>query len=619
MKKLVKYKDGVYTHILYEKTLQACNYFPKTFLEIIEKRVAERPNSELFGTIINNKITYETTKDIYQKIQTLAVFLRNYTVEKDIIGIYSVNRVEWAISEYAGYMVNCINVPLYSTFQPEALQFALNQTKMKILFASDQKAEALYNTILKTKKLNLEYLILFDKNDRVKALYETIKIKVFYFSDIIAQRSTYEYNDRKPTENDIASICYTSGTSGVPKGVILKHGGFCTHLCGFNIAAKENLFLNIEGSTSISYLPLAHVFERICFSGLITLNGRVGFFQGNPKTIQKDYEIIKPTFIAAVPRVLNLFESKINEEIAKLNFLIRLIFNIALWFKKREVRNGKVNNWLLDTLIFNKIKMKFGNKLEYCLCGGAAIKSETLEFLQATLSCKIFQGYGLTEGLAANIVQPITCFDLNTVGVPYPTCRVRLNPVETYPEPNYGELLLNGPSITEGYYKDEEDTNKLFIEINGERWLRTGDIFKFENDRFYFVARSKELFKTSYGEYIVPEMIENYFIGGPIEDIFITGTKYSDYLCAIVFCSDVQQRNKQTLMQYINTLGERLVKDKKIVKYEIPKAIVIVNKPFIELNNGKLITPSFKKKRNEFFNYFETEIHDALNNYTKNK
>ncbi|ORD95088.1 Long_chain_fatty_acid_CoA ligase [Enterospora canceri] len=612
-------KDGVYTSALYEQCMERIKTNPKTLFELLTARLSAFPKKDLYGSIKDEKVLYESTEEIFKKIKKMAAFLGQISSNNDFIGIYAVNRTEWCITEYAGYAVNCPNVPLYSTFQAEAIKYVLEETKMRILFASDVKARNLYETVLKgAKKVNLKHLILYDDDQELRNKFMKLGIKVHSFSKILSEPSRIESSEtnskrRRAKPDDIATICYTSGTSGMPKGVVLTHAGFCAHVAGFCVGYDANIYMSKESEIAyISYLPLAHILERIVITVVISIGGKAAFFRGNPKTIQKDYEIIRPNFIAAVPRVMNLFEQKINEEVSKLGWFKKLVFKLCLWYKKRKVAKGQYKSWLVDMLVFNKVRAKFGGNLEYCLCGGASINPEVVKYLQAVLCMGIFQGYGLTEGLAANIVQPTSCTRLDTVGVPFPSCRIILSPTEEYTEEDCGELLLNGPSITKGYYNQPEKTKEAFTEINGEQWLKTGDVFKFKDDRFFCIGRVKEMLKTSYGEYIVPERVESVFLGGPITDIFVTGTKYSDNLIAIVQTEDEEYKSEEKMLRYLKEKGAELCVKRKINKYEVPVAVIVITESLLSLQDGNLITPSFKKRRNRIYKYFEKEIDQKM-------
>jgi len=327
------------------------------------------------------------------------------------------------------------------------------------------------------------------------------------------------------------------------------------------------------------------------------------------KLLQDDYSIIQPTFVAAVPRVLNIFEERILKEVGQKNFLVRFIFKVAMKYKKWRQKSGVFETPIVDRLVFKKVADKFGGKLTNCLCGGSSINPETSSFIQAALCMRVFLGYGQTEGLAANIVQPLDYIESDTVGVPFPSTQIRLEPVDGYPA-NCGEILMNGPSIMSGYYKQPELTEKAFVYFEGEKWLKTGDIAKFENDRFYIVGRVKEMFKTSYGEYISPEHLENCFTEGPINDLFICAHPYSDGLIAIIHSED-KSITKRTALSILKERGNELVNERKINKYEIPAHVIITMIPFIELDNGNLITPSFKKRRLRIYEYFAKEIDRA--------
>lgn len=615
--KLVNEENGVYTCTMYEQCMKDIQTGPKTFVEMFNRRLEKQGDKELFGMLEGDSPKYFTTEEVFKKIKKIASFLTEITEERDFIGIYAVNSLEWVLTEYGGYYANCVNVPLYSTFQATALEYVLNETKMKVMFASSLKAKNLFENVLDGKdEIFLKHMIFFDKDPEVVEMYKKLGVVVHFMEDILTKPKELDSEEieskRLPLPEDTATICYTSGTSGTPKGVILTHQAFSAHVIGYEAMGKYELIPNTGKATYLSYLPLAHVFERICVTAVAATGGRIPFFRGDPKKLQVDFNDAKPNFMAAVPRVLNIFEEKIKGQVDNLNFFKKGLFKLCLWWKKKCVRTGQVKSWLVDKLVFNKVKVKFGGNLEYCLSGGSSINPKTLEYLQAVLCMKIFQGYGLTEGIAANLLQPIDCSLMGTVGIPFPSCKCRLSPVESFPGKNYGELLLAGPPITPGYYKQEDKTAEAIVEIDGERWFKTGDVFKFEDDRFYCVGRVKELFKTSYGEYIVPEHVENNFVGDFIEDIYVTGTLDSDSLCAILVVTNKKWQDEKKVLEFVKTKGLDMAKEGKITKYEIPTAVYITNTPFMELEDGELITPSMKKRRNKLYEHFKTEIESRL-------
>ncbi|KAF7680941.1 Long-chain-fatty-acid--CoA ligase 6, partial [Astathelohania contejeani] len=223
------------------------------------------------------------------------------------------------------------------------------------------------------------------------------------------------------------------------------------------------------------------------------------------------------------------------------------------------------------------------------------------QYLQAVLSCPIYEGYGQTEGTASNIIQPTTCYEPGYVGVPFPTNIIKLAPVEGYKE-NEGEICLKGSNITSGYYKREDLNSELFDE---EGFLKTGDIGCMVNGMFKIVGRKKDIFKTSLGEYIIPEKVEEALKGGYIEDLLIMCKKYSDYVVGLVVCKN-KELCESDILKLITSVGLKLVEKGSIMKYEVPKKIHVLREDFSHY--GEFLTPTGKKKRYSIESYFKNEI-----------
>lgn len=250
---------------------------------------------------------------------------------------------------------------------------------------------------------------------------------------------------------------------------------------------------------------------------------------------------------------------------------------------------------------------EFGGAMKLCLCGGAQVNPEVVDYMQIVMYMKIFQGYGQTEGIGANIVSPVDTLDSSSVGIPFITTQCKIIADKDIPENSY-HLFLRGPAIMEGYYNQPELTKKAFT---SDGWLITGDIVTVKDNMFYITARSKDIFKTSFGEYITPEKVENEFIGEMIEDIFILGSAKSDYLLAIVVCSDMNY-TLQDVASKIKQKGNHLISQNRISRFEVPAHFILLREPFANFDNGNLFTPSFKKKRNAITEYFNDDIEKAF-------
>jgi len=285
MYNFIDVNDGVYTHRGFTELTGHMANGSRTLLEAFLSNVETMPQRDILGTIVNQEIKYCTYHEFKEKCQQLGDFLTEITSEKEIVGIYSVNRLEWVMAEYATYFANCINCPLFSTFSQNATFHVLTETKMKTIILSADKVASLVNSIVEYKEakklkenleakddkkeeeksLVLETIIIMDRNEEAFTLCVNNGLKAYYLEDIMSAKYDVVQRDY-PTADDIATICYTSGTSGLPKGAILKHRNFISQLEGFELSSEKYGIAKVTSdSTYISYLPLAHVLERIVF------------------------------------------------------------------------------------------------------------------------------------------------------------------------------------------------------------------------------------------------------------------------------------------------------------------------------------------------------------------
>lgn len=607
MKNYVIQSENVYYHKGFAELKGHLKNGAKTLLELFLKNSKDYPNNLVLGKIVNNIIEYKSFGDLEKMIRKVGAFLESIVSEHEVVGIYSVNRIEWVVAEYACYISNCINCPLHITFSPESLSHIINETEMKTIVASADKILFLIDNVISKGCKNLKNIILMDSDYIVKKQCEEKGFNVLIFEEI-CKSTRYKLTRKHPCSEDLATICYTSGTTGCPKGAMLTHKNFIVQLEGFRIGMEKYGLADFgRNDIYISFLPLAHVFERIVFNIGFSERGVIVFSRGDVKLLKEDFKIIKPTFITVVPRVLTVFYTKIQETVDNLPIFKRMLFKLGLNWKLFWLKFGFTNSWVFDKLIFSKISNEFGGKIRGALCGGAAISPQIIDYLQCVLSTTIFQGYGQTEGLGANIVAPFYLNDSLSVGIPFITTQVKLEDDPELMKP-YRHLLLKGPSISKGYYK-RDDLTKTAYDKDG--WLITGDIAKFENGKFYISGRSKDYFKTSFGEYILPETIENELTDNVIQEIFITNSVNSDYLLAMVYCSN-PEFTVQDVANHIKEKANALVADKKMCRYEVPTHFVILSNPLSYYDNGNLITPSMKKKRHLIKEFFKAEIEQGF-------
>uniref|UniRef100_A0AAX7SSY7 Long-chain-fatty-acid--CoA ligase n=1 Tax=Astatotilapia calliptera TaxID=8154 RepID=A0AAX7SSY7_ASTCA len=529
---------------------------------------------------------------------------------EQFVGIYAQNRPEWIISELACYTYSMAVVPLYDTLGLEAMVHILNLAEISVVICDrEEKAASLLENKENGTTPKLSCLVLF--NDFSQAFVERAKsceVEVLKLEQLMP-----------PQPQDLAVVCFTSGTTGKPKGAMITHG---------NIASNTSSVIKIleiqQDDVSISYLPLAHMFERmIQVVSMFCYGARVGFYQGDISLLMDDIKTLKPTFFPVVPRLLNRIYDKILGSVT--SPFRRALLNYAVKRKQAELSSGVVrNNSLWDKLVFNKIQESLGGNLRFALTASAPISPAVLSFLRATLGCLIFEGYGQTECTAGcTFSMPGDC-STGHVGAPLPCAMVK---VVDIPEMNYyakngaGEICIRGPSVFRGYLRDPEKTAEA---LDRDSWLHSGDVGQWlPNGTLRIIDRKKHIFKLAQGEYIAPEKIENVYMRCvPVLQVFVHGDSLQSYLIGIVvpdpevFVDWAKDRGfvgsyeelcqnpdvKKAVLEDMNAVG----REARLNSFEQVKDLYLHPEMF-SVANG-LLTPTLKSRRADIRRHFQEQI-----------
>jgi long-chain acyl-CoA synthetase len=571
-----------------------------------------------------------TYSEAYDKSRALGSSFVKFGLQPQteaFVGIFARNRPEWVISEQAANMFSLVTVPLYDTLGTESMQFILTQTELKLIVCDDSK-KALQVMGLKS---NLEFLIIIDditQEARDKA--SEINIRLFSFNDVILNGKESLLEPVAPKPDDLCTICYTSGTTGIPKGAMLTHKNIVSIASSMLVYVKHT---NIESGHEryISYLPLAHMFERVCQCVMVSLGGSIGFFEGDIKKLVDNIKELKPTIFATVPRLLNRIYARINENISKSSGLKQKLFKLAFSRKEKEILQGIVRNDSFWDKAFKQIRDGFGGSVKIMVTGSAPISPEILHFLRVVSGCYVLEGYGATETGGACGVQLPGETTIGNVGPPFLCSKYKLIDVPemnlVVARDNRGEVCVKGSNIFKGYFKDEEKTRAA---LDDDGWYHTGDIGSFnDNGTLSIVDRVKNIFKLQQGEYISPEKIENIYIRCKyLAQIYVHGNSFKSTLVAIVVPEQTtlyefakekglecdmsslckNKEIKDTIMKELQLLGKK----GDLKGFETVRDIYLHDDLF-SLENG-LLTPTMKSKRNELSKYFEKQINDMYKN-----
>ncbi|XP_076153364.1 long-chain-fatty-acid--CoA ligase 5 isoform X2 [Alosa pseudoharengus] len=543
------------------------------------------------------------------------------------IGIFAQNRPEWIICEQACYTYSMVAVPLYDTLGPEALVYIINRADISVVLCDKPvKAETLLENCEKKLTPGLKHIIVMDTFDA--ALVERgskCSVDVLSMAEVETMGRDNLQKPVPPKPDDISIVCFTSGTTGDPKGAMLTHENVLSDAAAV-IKVLESTYTPSPEDTSISFLPLAHMFERVVQTVIFHVGGRVGFFQGDIRLLPDDMKTLQPTIFPVVPRLLNRVYDKVQSG-AQSPFK-KWLLNFAVERKFAEVKQGIMrNNSIWDRLIFHKVQESLGGRVRIMVTGAAPISPSVLNFLRACLGCQIFEAYGQTECTAGCTFAVPGDWTSGHVGAPIPCNVVKLVDVE---EMNYfasngeGEVCVKGKNVFVGYLKDPERTAEA---LDPDGWLHTGDIGKWlPSGVLKIIDRKKNIFKLAQGEYIAPEKIENVYVrSSPVAQVFVHGDSLQSCLVGVVV------PDPEVLPGFAEKLGvsgslEDLCKNQVLKKailsdlmqlgreaglksFEQVKDLHLHPDQFT-IENG-LLTPTLKAKRADLTKFFKPQI-DSL-------
>lgn len=415
-------------------------------------------------------------------------------VNDKIALISSRNRTEWNICDIGIMQIGAQGVPIYPTISSQEYEYILNHSGAIYCFVSDQEV---FNKVMniKDKVPTLKEVYTFDEIPNAKNWEEVLKL-----GEDTSNQNEVDKRKSAIDENDVATLIYTSGTTGKPKGVMLSHKNIVSNA----IYSSERLPIEIGKSSALSFLPISHVYERMLLY-MYQLCGIEIYFAEGIETISENLKEVKPEVMTAVPRLLEKVYDKIYSKGLELSGIKKALFFWAVNLGLKYEPYGKNGSWyefqlkIANKLIFSKWRDALGGNLKAIASGSAPLQPRLARVFNAA-QIPVMEGYGLTESspvISVNMMSDYA-FRIGTVGKPISNTELKIA--------EDGEILIKGPQVMLGYYKDEEETNRVLK--NG--YLHTGDIGEIDKDGFLKITdRKKEIFKTSGGKYIAPQIIEN--------------------------------------------------------------------------------------------------------------
>lgn len=454
----------------------------------------ENPLDKCLNTKYEGKWVATSTQEFYDKVQQASRKLHQMGVKHgDKIALISTNnRTEWCIMDQAVLQLGATTVPIYPTITGPEYEYVLTHSESRFCFISDAEI--------------FEKLTLVAKNTQLEGIYSFEEVKgcdswnILFENDDASLQEKVEEAKAAVKPEDLATIIYTSGTTGLPKGVMLSHNNVVSNV----LSATQKLPLTQDKNVALSFLPVCHIFERVILY-IYYHNAIEIHFAESIEKISDNLNEVHPYFMTAVPRLLEKVYDKIYARGAELSGIKQKLFYWAvdLGLKYEPYgQNGLIYEMKLAIarkLIFSKWKAALGGNLELISSGSAALQPRLARVFSAA-GMTIAEGYGMTESSPV-----ITVSEEANKGNKFGCVGRAIDGVEIKIAED-GEILCKGPNVMQGYYKDPEKTAETII--NG--YLHTGDIGVIDADGFLKITdRKKELFKTSGGKYIAPQLLEN--------------------------------------------------------------------------------------------------------------
>ena len=554
-------------------------------LELFHRQYEKQNKESIFLQSLKEPKKKFTWEDTYLNIIKLSEEISKYIKKGDRCLIISDNRPEWMISDLSIMLSEGTTVPAYTTYTERDYEYIIDDCTPTIVFVSDKTQYEKIKSII-PKRNFIKKVIVFEHIDNlddefnlnIGNIFKKISYKKKNFLDLKIQRK------------DIACIIYTSGTQGNPKGVMLSHGGIINNCDGAYDLLKT--FIS-DKPKFLTWLPLSHSYEHTVQFVQIAVGARIFYAESIDKLI-KNMNDCSPEIMTAVPRFYQNLYQKINSSFSKATGVKKILINQTIKLGKKKLNKLKFSlkekliNFLCENLVRKKIKSQFGGNLKAFISGGGALDKEVGSFLNA-IGLPTLQGYGLTETSPVVSCNSMEDIRIETVGSPFKGNLVKIA--------DDGEILVKGENVMMGYWKNEEETNKVLI--NG--WLHTGDIGEFYGKFLKITDRKKDIIITPGGENISPIKIENDLNKSNfIEQSLVYGDGKPYLVCLIVLSFEHKDIDKEKIQDEIEKINKNLAKIEKIKKF-------IIIKDQFTIENG-LMTPTLKLKRYKIVKNYKIQL-----------
>jgi long-chain acyl-CoA synthetase len=581
---------------------------PTNLVDMLYQTVMKFPQKDAFMWKEHTSYQHMSYQTFWEKIYHAASGFNVLGIQAgDKVAILSDSNPMWGITDFALASIGAVSVPVYPTLPAEQVAYILSNSEARAIVVENEEQR---QKVLQTG-LSLDYMI---------TIYPEAE---FSMHGDLSYQSLEELGKDSPIPNweeswkginqeELVTIIYTSGTTGQPKGTMLTHENFLA-----NVDAVKFWFIDLlPEDVALSYLPLSHVFERMAGHYTLLSVGTTIAYAESIETIQENLLEVRPTIMTSVPRLFEKVYAKVMDEINGGSPIKKKIFNWAVSVGKERYERyldvpvqdlilgdampkSFMRKWrLAERLVYKKVRTQLGGRLRGLVSGGGSLNPDIASFFWA-LDMPILEGYGLTETAPVISLNPMLRAKVGTIGKVLPNLEVRLA--------EDGEILVKGPSVMKGYYKNDEATREAF---DGD-WFKTGDIGEWDGDYLKIIDRKKRILVLSTGKNVAPQPIETAINESPfIDQSIVVGDKRKFVMCIVnpdyenlipwAKNNGVRSESIEEICNYkiVKDLIHQEVQErtKKFAKYEQPKKIVIVSEPWT-VDGGEL-TPKLSIRIN---------------------
>jgi len=607
--------------------------------EVLGEEDEKQPNGKVFTKLQLGDYSWSAYVDVQARADQLGKGLREIGLKpKDKVVLYANTGADWMTTSIACFKHSLAVVTIYTNLGEEGVAHGITQTDASVVIVSQELVPRLMNVLDQAPTVHSVIII---PNHRPTAKPDSKQIQYYNIEDVISLGSRSSAVSAPPEPEDTAIIMYTSGSTGVPKGVVLTHANIVQALYCILPTVCEAVGPSGPSDSYVAYLPLAHILEYLAENAMILVGIPVGYATTNTlldtgsmvaKGCKGDVTTLRPTVMCAVPLVLDRIykglQAGVKKKGAFTTKLVDFCYNYRLTWTRRGYKTP-----IMDRLIFKNLRGIVGGQLRVLLSGGAPLAPDAHDYCRTVLGVTLLQGYGLTETAATATIPDSHDFSTGRVGPPLQEVDIKL---VNWDEGGYtvmdqqgprGEIVIGGGHVAKEYYAMPDQTKAEFFNQDGKRWFRTGDIgHLFPDGTIKIIDRKKDLVKLQGGEYVSLGKVESLLkIHSLIENICVYGNPEQSFpVCLLVpdqaALADLAQQHgkgtldreelcqdptiKQQVLKIVQTHGA----SQKLAKFEIPQAVFLVCEPWTP--ESGLVTAAMKLKRKSIQSAFQDQIHE---------